>query len=220
MGGCFNATTRHKMVPLRQQYLPQLTRGIRSVRLHTQRYNPAQQETSSMIIHSDSLTNVKKEEQRQEIHYSTGQNQLEQVKERKVTNRFIPHRADRIFYMNGHSANLNKRRMFSADELHRLQLDSISENRHLYYGRGVRIPHINRPSSKAITKLQQYLKEEGVNQESELTNNRNKIIPSRASVSFLLPLSPTPSEERGTLMSAVYGKRATVFVTQDPTAGQ
>ncbi len=206
------------MVPLRQQYLPQLTRGIRNVRLHTQRYNPAQ-ETTAVIIRSDSLTNVKKEEQRQELHYSTGQNRLEQIKERKATNRLSPHRADCIFYMNGNSANINKRRMFSADELHRLQLDSISENRHLYYGRGVRIPHMDRPSSKAIIKLQQYLKEEGVNQVSELTN-RNKIIPSRGSVSFLLPRSPSPSEERGTLMSAVYGKRATVFVTQDSTAGQ
>ena len=221
VGGCFNATTRLKMVPLPAQYLSQITsnKGKRSVRLHSQRYNPTHDscDERTAIRYSDSLVNVQKKRERQELHYALGIDQVEQAKQRKALNRIIPHRADCMFYMNGHSANINRRSMFSSNELSKLPPDSLSENRQLYYGRGIQISQ-TRPSSKAIAKLQEQL----INQQAETNSSEFKLEKIRQdssyrqspTVSFSIPPPSPTASGRDSLMSAVYGKKA-IFITEE-----
>ena len=233
VGGCFNATT--KMVPLPSLHIPHLTasaaarKGIKSVRLHSQRYNPTQNCTNrTTLSYSDhSLANMRKLKNQQAENFARRFVQVDQARERKTANRIIPHRADGIFYMNGHSANINRRSMFSTDEMDILQqTDGLSENTDLYYGRGVRISNEHRPTSKAIAKLHNRLKQQAENDDEFIGDFDNSPQHQQSHsppgsnreglpivVSFSVPPS-APLNKRQSLMSTIYGKK-TVFITED-----
>lgn len=213
IGHRFNATTRLKMVPLPSQHIPELSsinKGIRGVCLHSTRYNPALNtsdavmQDADMIRYSDSMTDLLKQKQRQEVHFEHELQQLGKARKRKSTHKVNSHRADCMFYMHGHSANINRRSMFSADEIKQLKVDSISENKQLYYGRGLtRLQNKLSSRSRTLAKLQDTLNSETDNFEFiHDTLSRGQT----PSVSFSIPTPPPPD--------AVYGKKAT-FITEE-----
>ena len=213
VGGCFNATTRLKMVPLPAMHNPRVTsrKGLRNVCIHSERYNPTNSPEQTMKRLSDSLSDLKKLQNRQKTHLAEVMDKLKQARHRKVSNRVIPHRADCMFYMNGHSANINRRSMFSQDEMHLLQLSSLSENIHLYYGKGVRIPQ-RRPLTRTIAKFEEHLKQEAENiqflEDFDIAFNCT----SRAITPAMTILPPHLGRE--SVMSGVYGRKA-AFITEE-----
>lgn len=219
---CFNAATRMKMVPLRNEHIPELppsstSKGIRGVRLHSLRYNPTMQDMTSddnAVRYSDSMLNLQKQKTCQELHYERQLQQLGQARQRKSAPRSTARRAN--FYINGQSACINRRSMFSTEEMEQLKLKSISENKQLYYGRVLALMHNNRPPPSSIAKLQDNLMNDTTDDLTGLELNRFMPTDTRSrgqtqlmSVTFGGSISPSP---RKTLLSAVHGKKA--FMTE------
>ena len=78
----------------------------------------------------------------------------------KKTREVIPHRIERAFYMNGHSAQFFNRQDFSPEELSMLESVSLSQNKDLYYGKGMRSTRRpNRGASKVVQRFESQLRE-------------------------------------------------------------
>ncbi len=225
---CFNATSHLQMVPLPSAlHIPHLSvstaasRGIKSVHLHSQRYNPTQCPPDRKTFGTTCYSNLLAESKHQQAdHLAQRFNEVEKARQKRALNRIVPHRADCVFYMNGHSASINRRNMFSDEVMHRLrdlqQSDNLSENTDLYFGRGVRINNVHRPSSKAIIKLHDNLIQQQADTNKDFAVNENmqlmSLVGDGAVQTPVVSFSPPFNNKR--LISAVYGKKA-VFITEE-----
>ena len=87
---------------------------------------------------SDSLLTLSKLHTRQMDHLEGCETVLKKSKSLKRASEVVPHRIERAFYMNGHSAQLFEKQDFSPEELRELEHLSLSQNPALYYGKGIR----------------------------------------------------------------------------------
>lgn len=156
VGGPFNSTTKFKAVPLPAMYSHhQLSnRGIRSVGLHTPRYVPTI--TSKIRTVSDSLINLTQSGDKQKEHLFNSENNVlfsrKLQREREIT----PHRVEGSYYMNGLSAQLFNRDDIPQNELDVLQKMALSQNTHLYYGKGIR--SVSGKTAKLVKQFENRLK--------------------------------------------------------------
>ena len=189
-------------------------RGLRNVYIHTERYNPTIDPIINTKRFSDSLANLNKLRKRQQQHLAEGIDQVERAKIRKATHRVIPHRAEYLFYMNGHSARLNRRSMFSSDEIRQLQYNPPAENIRLFYGRGVGMSQ-QRPVSKAVERFHEDLKQQldksdRIIEELEFHHTNQIQTPDT-------PLLPSPSlyhTGKDSVISGIHGRKA-IFITEE-----
>lgn len=137
VGGCFNSTTKIKMLPLPTIYdNRQVTqRGVRNVRLHSQRYTPSTGHSQTV---SDSLLNLPWLSTRQKEHLLSREADLVGSRSLQKASKVVPHREEKAFYMSGHTAQVFDKHEISPEELRELQSLSLSQNPQLFYGRGIR----------------------------------------------------------------------------------
>lgn len=150
-----------KCVPLPSIYNHnQVTRrGIRNVTLHTDRYTPSLRPGNRTRTISDSLLHLS-ESRRQKDHLIDREMNVHRSRSLKRARDVIPHRIDRAFYMNGHSAQVFNRQEFSPEELSMLQSASLSQNKDLYYGKGMRSTRkAGRAASLAVQRFESRLRE-------------------------------------------------------------
>lgn len=161
VGGSFNSTSKMKCIPLPSIYdHNQVTkRGIRNITLHSERYTPSFRSGNRTRTISDSLLHLS-EPTRQKNHLLDRESDVHRSRSLKKAREVIPHRLERAFYMNGHSAQFFNRQDLTAEELSTLQAISLSHNRDLFYGRGMRSSRMgNRGPRKAVEKFQNQLRE-------------------------------------------------------------
>ena len=139
--------TTVKSVPLPTLYNHhQATRkGIRNIRIHSDRYLPASAPNFHPPLRDTSLHDIAVRAERN----------LEMAKTRKASSAHVPHRTEFGFYMSGNSASLYRKGELSREEIQRLQQSSLAPNSALYYGRGVRS---SRPQSKAVQDFERKVK--------------------------------------------------------------
>ena len=104
--------------------------------------------------------------------------------------------------MNGHSAQFFNRHDLSPDELEALQAVSLTQNKELYYGRGMRstrLPQLGRGPSKAVQRFESQLREARREEEEERIgefDTDSGIAGRMHRVSgAITPASPIPEEE-------------------------
>ena len=139
VGGTFNSTTKVKSLPLptiynRHQFS---SRGIRNVGLHADRYLPVSTAKRRWTV-SDSLLNLSRLHTRQKEHLLFRENGINHSRRLQRDRETIPHRIEQSYYMNGHSAQLFSREEIPQDELDVFQKLALSQNKQLYYGKGIR----------------------------------------------------------------------------------
>lgn len=139
IGGPFNSTTKVKCLPLptvynRHQFS---SRGIRNVGLHSDRYLPISDQQRRRTV-SDSLLNLSKLHTRQKEHLVHCETNVHESRTLQKQREVIPHRVEQAFYMSGLPAQLFNREDIPQSELEVLQKIALSQNTHLFYGRGIR----------------------------------------------------------------------------------
>lgn len=164
VGGSFNSTSKMKCIPLPSIYdHNQVTkRGIRNITLHTERYTPSFHAGNRTRTISDSLLNLTDPRGRQKDHLIDREMNVYRSRSLKRTREEIPHRLERAFYMNGHSAQFFNRQDLSPDELQVLQAMSLTQDKELYYGRGMRSTRqlqLGRGPNKAVQRFESQLRE-------------------------------------------------------------
>lgn len=153
VGGFFNSTTKVKSVPLPTLYhRHQATqRGIRNVRLHSNRYTPGHVRTIS-----DSLLHLPKLDNHQRNHLTDRETDLKKCRSLQHASGVVPHRIERMFYMSGNTVQLFENQGIPQEELRALQHQKLSQNPDLYYGKGIRSM---RAQSKIVQRFEARLKE-------------------------------------------------------------
>lgn len=121
-------------------------KGIRNVRIHSDRYSPA-------TVARDPFADAGEPRDRPQQQLR-GERVVEVARMRKAASAHVPHRAEFGFYMSGRSAQLFRKGELSAEELQQLKLSSLSPNSALYYGKGVKS---GRPHSKAVQEFEKKL---------------------------------------------------------------
>ena len=151
-----------KCIPLPSIYdHNQVTRrGIRNVTLHSQRYTPSLRSEERRRTISDSLLHLS-EPRRQKEHLLDREMDVHRSRSLKQSREMIPHRLERAFYMNGHSAQFFNRQDLTPEELSALEAISLSQNRDLYYGKGMRSARRAQRGGpiKAVQKFESQLRE-------------------------------------------------------------
>ena len=113
-----------------------LTKGIKNVPLHTDRFIPVPKITR---LRSDSLLNLhRKKANKLHEHFITGEHSLENSRLLKLQSEIIPHRLDHGYYMSGKEMTLKNRYAIPEEELDKLKKLNFSANTELYYGKGMR----------------------------------------------------------------------------------
>ena len=161
VGGSFNSTSKMKCIPLPSIYdHHQVTRrGIRNITLHSERYTPSFRSGGQSRTISDSLLHLAVP-RRQKEHLLDREMDVQRSRSLKKSREEIPHRLERAFYMNGHSAQFFNRQDLTPEELSALQAISLSQNRELYYGRGMRSARRGQGGPvKAVQRFQTQLRE-------------------------------------------------------------
>ena len=175
-------------------------RGIRNVTLHTERYTPSFHTGNRTRTTSDSLLNLTDPRGRQKDHLTDREMKVYRSRSLKKAREEIPHRLERAFYMNGHSAQFFNRHDLSPDELQALQAMSLTQNKELYYGRGMRstrLPQLGRGVNKAVQRFESQLREARREEEERRGEFDNSSVAGGVhQVSgAITPASPIPEEE-------------------------
>ena len=228
VGGSFNSTSKMKCIPLPSIYdNNQVTkRGIRNVTLHTERYTPSFRAGNRTRAVSDSLLNLTDHPRgRQKDHLMDREMNVHRSRSLKKAREEIPHRLERAFYMNGHSAQFFNRQDLSEDELQTLQALSLTQNKELYYGRGMRATRLllERGPNKAVQRFESQLR--GAREEKERRELEDFSVDSGAgtgrghgvSGGAITPASPIPEEEEERRERR---KSKEIFVTQSESASR
>ena len=150
---------------------------------------------------------------------------IHQSRSLKKTREEIPHRLERAFYMNGHSAQFFNRQDLSPDELQALQAMSLTQNKDLYYGRGMRSARhqLGRGPSQAVQRFENQLRETREEEKRRMEHEDFSVDSGavtgrvhRVSGGAITPASPIPEEEeRGERR-----KSKEIFVTQSEQASR
>ena len=170
------SATMVKSVPLPTLYNHhQATRkGIRNIRIHSDRYLPASAPTFHPPMRDTSQHDIAARAERN----------LEIAKYRKSSSAHVPHRTEFGFYMSGNSASLYRKGELSREEIQRLQQSSLAPNSALYYGRGVRG---SRPQSKAVQDFERKVQEITKGSEEIFEEGDKNIVRESR------PITPTPT---------------------------
>ena len=221
VGGSFNSTSKMKCVPLPSIYdHNQVTkRGIRNITLHTERYTPSFYAGNRTRTISDSLLNLTDPRGRQKDHLMDRETNVHRSRSLKKAREEIPHRLERAFYMNGHSAQFFNRQYLSPDELQALQAMSLTQNKDLYYGRGMRSARLlGRGPSKAVQKFESQLREVREEKRREFDDYGADALTGRVNrvSGAITPASPIPEEEKEEGRERRKSKE--IFVTQSESA--
>ena len=104
---------------------------------------------------SDSLLNLSKLHTRQKEHLVHRENNVHESRSLQKQREVIPHRVEQAFYMSGLPAQLFNREEIPQSELEALQKIALSQNAHLFYGRGIR--SCGGKSSKTVQRFEKRL---------------------------------------------------------------
>ena len=221
VGGSFNSTSKMKCIPLPSIYdHNQVTkRGIRNITLHTERYTPSFHAGTRTRTISDSLLNLTDPRGRQKDHLMDRELNIHRSRSLKKAREEIPHRLERAFYMNGHSAQFFNRQDLSPDELQALQAMSLTQNKDLYYGRGMRSARLlGRGPNKAVQRFESQLRKVREEKRREYEDFSTETVTERDHrvSGAITPASPIPEEEEGRERR----KSKEIFVTQSESASR
>ena len=160
VGGSFNSTSKMKCIPLPSIYdHNQMTRrGVRNITLHSDRYTPSFRSGNQTRTTSDSLLHIP-DPSRQKCHLMDRELDVHRSRSLKKDSEVIPHRLERAFYMNGHSAQFFNRQDLTPEELSTLQAISLSQNKELFYGKGMRSARLGggRGRNRAVQRFESQL---------------------------------------------------------------
>ena len=223
VGGSFNSTSKMKCVPLPSIYdHNQVTkRGIRNITLHSDRYTPSFRTGNRTRTVSDSLLNLSDPRDRQKNHLMDREMNVHRSRSLKKAREEIPHRLERAFYMNGHSAPFFNRQDFSPDELQTLEALSLTQNKDLYYGKGLRSAGRGRAPSKVVQRFESQLREareENRREFEDISVNIDHVGRLHRVSGAITPASPIPEEEGDIMNGGEEGRERRmskeIFVTQ------
>jgi hypothetical protein len=205
-------------------------RGIRNVTLHTERYTPSFHAGDKTRTISNSLLTLTNPRGRQKDHLIDREMNIYRSRSLKKAREDIPHRLERAFYMNGHSAQFFNRQYLPPDELQALQAMSLTQNKELYYGRGVRSTRqqqlqLGRAPNKAVQRFESQLREARREEEERRREFEDSSIDSgtvagrvhRVSAA-ITPASPIPEAEE--VEGGERRKSNEIFVTQSESASR
>ena len=139
VGGHFNSTTKIKFVPLPTiSPHPAIHRGVRSIRVHTDRYLPSSemQRYRGHSTISDSLLHLPSLDNRPKTRLVAQEKALKRTREFKSCSGVLPHRVEQPFYMSGQRAPI----VGKEEEVHMMEEERrvhFSKNATLFYGRGL-----------------------------------------------------------------------------------
>jgi hypothetical protein len=207
-------------------------RGIRNVTVHTERYTPSFHAGDRTRTISDSLLTLTNPRGRQKDHLIDREMNVYRSRSlKKARDQDIPHRLERAFYMNGHSAQFFNRQDLPPDELQALQAMSLTQNKELYYGRGVRSTRqqqlqLGRAPNKAVQRFESQLREarreeEERRREFEDSSNDSGTVAGRVHrvSGAITPASPIPEAEE-VEEGGERRKCNEIFVTQSESASR
>ncbi len=108
---------------------------------------------------SDSLINLTKPDfnHKQKEHLFNSENGMMCSRKLQRGREITPHRVEESYYMNGLTAQLFNREEIPQNELEVLQKMALSQNTHLYYGKGIR--SVAGKASKIVKKFENRLKD-------------------------------------------------------------
>ena len=139
VGGHFNSTTKIKFVPLPTIFSAHqaIHRGVRSIRVHTDRYLPSsgmQHRGRSTI--SDSLLHLPSLDNRPKTRLVAQEKALKRTREFTSRSGVLLHRVEQPFYMSGHRAPIvgKEEEVQMMEEERRVH---FSKNATFFYGRGL-----------------------------------------------------------------------------------
>lgn len=197
VGGSFNSTSKVKCIPLPSIYdQNQVTRrGVRNVTLHSERYTPSFSSGCRTRTVSDSLLNLSELRRRQKDHLVDREMNIYRSRSLKKAREEIPHRLERAFYMNGHSAQFFNRQDLSPEEVSKLQAISLSQNKELYYGKGIRSVVRGRGPSRAVQRFERQLREATVEKRNGYEDYSVDVGQFSRVSRAITPASPIPEED-------------------------
>lgn len=145
VGGHFNSTTKIKFVPLPAIFSPNPVRhrGVRSVRVHTDRYLPSssgRQHHSHSTI-SESLLHLPSLDNRPRTRLIGQETARQKTREFKSQSGVLPHRVEQPFYMSGHRARIvgkeEKEEVSASVAMEEGRRVRFAKDHTLFYGRGL-----------------------------------------------------------------------------------